>query len=108
MHHGGSRWYDISEALDDVIRILPFQAVKECGIPIKMVKIFEQRVPVRLGQVRVRVRLELRDRGRDFDSGLLIADRRLDRRMIRSDESIDRGRLMLLDAHQLRPCRPAS
>jgi hypothetical protein len=69
-----------------------------------VVEVLQQRETVALREVRVG--LELRDRGSDLDGGLLVADGGLDRRMVGADQPVDRGGLVLLDAHQLRQLHP--
>jgi hypothetical protein len=86
--------------LRDVVRVLAFQSIQQCRISVQVVEIFQQRVTIGLGEIRIR--LELRNRRSHLDRRLLVPDRRLDRGVVRADEPIDRGRLMLFDAHELR------
>ena len=65
-----------------------------------MVEILEQSEAIGLREVRVR--FLLRERSGHFDRDLLIADRRLDERMVGAEQPVDHRCLMMLDPPHLR------
>ena len=66
----------VGVALQDVVRVLAFQAIEQRRESMHVIEVLEQAEPIRLREVCVR--LLLRQRGGHLDRDLFVADRRLD------------------------------
>jgi len=69
-----------------------------------VIEVLEHAEPIHLREVRIG--LVLRDRSRDLDRGLLEADRRLERRLIRRVQPVDELLLLVLDSAHARERQP--
>lgn len=98
--HGGPARNDVGMGLQDVVRILAFQAIEQRRIAVEMVEVLQQSEPVDLRQIRIG--LVLRHCGRDLDGDLFIRDGGFQRRMVGGDKPVDGRLLMLLDAPDFR------